>query len=80
MMVPEHLLSKPYTHITSGRVRNLESVAFARQFSACVGWLGVAIVMWRLTRCGDCNIRSCLSSHLSSLVNLFDLYLSGPVG
>ena len=41
-MVPEHLPSMLYTHVTSGRVWNLESVTFVSQSSACGGWLGLS--------------------------------------
>jgi len=41
-MVPEHLPSMPYTHVTSGRFWNLGSVTFVNQFPARSGWLGVS--------------------------------------
>ena len=40
-MVPEHLPSMLYTHVTSGRVWNMGSVTFVIQSSACGSWLGV---------------------------------------
>ena len=42
MMVPEHLPSMPYTHVTSGRVWNLESVSLIFQYSAFGGWPGMS--------------------------------------
>jgi hypothetical protein len=38
-MVPEHLPSMPYTHVTSGRVRDLGGVTFVSQ--------------WKHSACGD---------------------------
>jgi len=45
VMVPEHLPSVPYTHVTSGwdgMVWKLGSVFFVSQSSACGGWLDVS--------------------------------------
>jgi len=68
-MVPEHLLSMPYTHVTSGRVWNLGSVTFVSQSSACGGWIGVlyfslsCVVFWT----GGGLIRSTCLFHNSQL-------------
>jgi len=68
-MVPEHFLSMPYTHVTSGRVWNLGSVTFVSQSSACGGWIGVlyfslsCVVFWT----GGGLIRSTCLFHNSQL-------------
>ena len=64
MMVPEHLPSMPYTHVTSGRVWNLGSVTFVSQSSACGGWLGASY-------CSLACVVSCTSGGLMRSTCLF---------
>jgi len=70
--VPEHLPSKPYTHVTCGRVWNLGSVTFVNQFSACGGWLGVS---YCLLSC----VVSCTGGSLIRLTCLFHSSSQLPV-
>jgi len=64
VMVPEHLPSMPYTHVTSGRVWNLGCVTFVNQFPARGGWLGVSY-------CSLSCVASCTGSGLIRLTCLF---------
>ena len=69
MMVPEYLPSMPYTHVISGRVWNLGSVAFVSQSSACGGWLGVSYCsLSHIVSCTEGGmIRSTCLFHISQL-------------
>ena len=72
MMVPEYLPSMPYTHVISGRVWNLGSVAFVSQSSACGGWLGVS-------NCSLACVVSCTGGGLIRSICLFHSSSQLPV-
>ena len=82
MMVPEHLLSMPYTHVTPGRVWKLGSLNFVSQSSACGAWLGMSYCLLYVASCtGGDHVRSTCMFHSSQLpvpleVNCLELKMS----